>query len=134
LRHELDLRAKINVLADRQAGEIYFDQKRNLKTPVNKKEPRKTGLFPTWIPGTRAALFHGEQQVTKGIPSTYIWDAAHMQAMKEYLIRRSNEATGRDRSWDKATYESIDWRHHGEVVFKKLSNGQRIQISKYTND
>jgi len=53
--------------------------------------------------------------------------------MKEYLIRRSKEATGRDKSWDEATYESIDWRHHGEV-FKKLSNGRRIQISKYIND
>ena len=53
-----------------------------------------------------------------------------MPAMKEYLIRRSKEATGRDKSWDDATYESIDWRHHGEVL-KKLSNGRRIQISKY---
>jgi hypothetical protein len=114
LWHELDLRAKT------QAGEIY------------QKEPRKTGLFPTWIPGTRAALCHGEQQVTKGIPA-YIWDAAHTPALKEYLIRCSNEATGRDKSWDEATYESVDWRHYGEV-FKKLSHGRRIQISKYTND
>jgi hypothetical protein len=56
-----------------------------------------------------------------------------MPALKKYLIRRSNEATGRDKSWDEATYESIDWRHDGEV-FKKLSHGRRIQISKYTND
>jgi hypothetical protein len=53
--------------------------------------------------------------------------------MKEYLIRRSKEATGWDKSWDEATYNSIDWRHHGEV-FKKLSNERRIQISKYIND
>jgi hypothetical protein len=72
-------------------------------------------MFPTWIPGTRAALFHSEQQVTKGIPE-YIRDAAHMPALKEeYLIRCSKEATGRDKSWDEAIYESIDWRHHGEV-------------------
>jgi hypothetical protein len=118
--HELDNREQINVLADKQANAIY-------RTPQ-----RQTGLFPSWIPGTRAALFHGEQQVTKGIHS-YIRDAAHTPAMKEYLIRRSNEATGRDKSWDDATYESIDWRHYGEV-FKKLSNGRRIQISKYVND
>jgi hypothetical protein len=42
---------------------------------------------------------------------TYIQDAAHMPAMKEYLIRRSKEATGRDKSWDDATYESIEWQH-----------------------
>jgi hypothetical protein len=33
---------------------------------------------------------------------------------KEYLIRPSKEATGHDKSWNEATYESIDWRHHGE--------------------
>jgi hypothetical protein len=118
---ELDLCEKINVLADQQANAIY------------KKPQGRTGLFPTWIPGTRAALFHGEQQVTKGIPD-YIRDAAHTPALKEYLISRcSKEATGRDKSWNEATYESIDWQHHGEV-FKKLSNGRRIQISKYIND
>jgi hypothetical protein len=63
-----------------------------------------------------------------------IRDAARTPAMKEYLIRRSNEANGHDKSWDEAAYESIDWRHYGEVS-KKLSHGRgRIQISKYTND
>jgi hypothetical protein len=120
LLHKLDNREQINVLADKQANAIY------------RKPQHQTGLFPSWIPGTRAALFHSEQQVTKGIHS-YIRDAAHMPAMKEYLIRRSKEATGHDKSWDDATYESIDWQHHGEVL-KKLSNGRRIQISKYIND
>ena len=87
-----------------------------------KKPPWLTGLFPTWIPGTRASLFHGERQVvTKGIPA-YTWDAAHTPALKEYLIQHSNEATGHDKSWDEATCNSIDWRQHGEA-FKKLSNG-----------
>jgi hypothetical protein len=107
---ELDICEKINVLADKQANAIY------------KKPQGQTGLFLTWIPGTRAALFHGEQQVTKGIPDYIVRDAAHTPALKAYLIRCSKEATGRDKSWNEATYESIDWRHHGEV-FKKLSNG-----------
>jgi hypothetical protein len=72
LWHEFDLRLKINMLADQQADNIYW------------KQPRRTGLFPTWIPGTRAALlFHGEQQVTKGIHPAYIRDAAHTTPMKE---------------------------------------------------
>ena len=108
LWHELDRREQINVLADRQANAIY------------RKPQRQTGQFPSWIPGTRAALFHGDQQVTKGIPS-YNRDAAHKPAMKEYLIQHSKEATGREKSWDEATYESINWRHHCEVL-KKLSN------------
>jgi hypothetical protein len=107
-------------IADQQTGEIDW------------KQPRRTGLFPTWIPGTHAALFHGEQQVTKGIPA-YIRDAAHMPALKEHLIRCSKEATGRGKSWDEATYDSIDWHHHYGEVFKKLSHRRRIQISKYTN-
>jgi hypothetical protein len=90
LWQELDIHEKINVLADRQANAIY------------KKPLQLTELFPTWIPGTRAALFHGEQQVEKGIP-VYIWDAAPTPALKEYLIRHSKEATGCDKSWDEAT-------------------------------
>jgi hypothetical protein len=59
-----DIQEKNNVLADQQADATIYT-----------KPLRKTGLFLTWIPGTRAALFHGEQQVTKGIPE-YIRDAA----------------------------------------------------------
>ena len=117
---DLDIYAKINVLADQQAEAIY------------RKPPRRTGIFPTWVPGTRAALFHGDMQVTKGIPQ-YIRDAKNTPEMKKYLIRRSKEATGRDKSWDEETYATIDWRHLGET-FKKLSVGRKIQISKYTND
>jgi hypothetical protein len=53
--------------------------------------------------------------------------------MKEYLIRRSHEATGRDTKWDNNTFESIAWEPLGESL-KKLSIGQRIQLSKYMND
>jgi hypothetical protein len=77
---KLDMRAQINVLADRQADEIY------------RKSPGRTGLFPTWVPGTGAALFHNDAQVTKGIPE-YIRDAKHTPEMKQYLIRRSHTAS-----------------------------------------
>jgi hypothetical protein len=99
---ELDPSTQINILADRKADAIY------------RKHPDQTGLFPTCVPGTHTALFHGNGQVT-------------------HNIQRSQEATGRNKPWDEATYESIDWRHHGEA-FKKLSVGRRIQISKYSND
>jgi hypothetical protein len=112
--------AQINVLADRQAEAIYT------------KAPHRTGLFPTWVPGTRAALFHGPHQVTTRIPE-YIRIAKHAPDMKEYLIRRSHEATGRDTKWDDNTFDSIAWQPLGES-FKKLSVGQRIQLSKYMND
>ena len=117
---ELNNFAQINVLADRQANEIYSIR------------PRLTGLFPTWVPGTRAALFHGNSQVTKSIPE-YIREAKHTPDMKRYLIRRSKEGTGRTQPWDEHIYESIDWKHLGEN-FKKNSNGKRIQLSKYMND
>jgi hypothetical protein len=54
-----------------------------------------------------------------------------MPAMKEYLIRRSKEATGREKSWDNTTYESIDWRHYGES-FKKLFPTKRC-LSTFDN-
>jgi hypothetical protein len=53
--------------------------------------------------------------------------------MKEYLIRQSHEATGRDATWDETIFDTIAWKPLGEA-FKKLSIGQRIQLSKYMND
>ena len=78
---ELPPAAQINVLADQQADAIY------------NKRPHRTGLFPTWVPGTRAALFHGSQQITTRIPE-YIRTAKHAPELKSYLIRQSHEATG----------------------------------------
>jgi hypothetical protein len=70
---ELDPYAQINVLADEQAEKIY------------RKDPANTGIFPMWVPGTQAALYHDNQQVTKSIDN-YIRDAKHMPTMKKYLI------------------------------------------------
>jgi hypothetical protein len=112
--------AQINVLADHHADAIY------------QLSPNHTGLFPTWVPGTRAALFHNQHQVTKDYPQ-YLRTAAHAPDMQSYLVRRSKEATGRDSSWDAATFDTIAWKPLGEA-FKKLSTGQRIQLSKYMND
>jgi hypothetical protein len=53
--------------------------------------------------------------------------------MRKYLIRRSKEATGREKSWDSETYKTIAWKHFGKS-FGKLSLGRKIQILKYTND
>jgi hypothetical protein len=91
---ELDKYAQINVLADKQADKIYG------------KTSGQTRPFPTWVPGTLAALFDSNMQMTKDIPS-YIRDAKHTSNMKQYLIRRSTEATGRDKSWDEDTYTTI---------------------------
>jgi hypothetical protein len=52
---ELNVHAQINVLADEQADKIY------------QKDPGHTGIFPTWVTGTRAALFQDDRQVTKGV-------------------------------------------------------------------
>jgi len=71
--HDLTRDAQINVLADHQANAIYS------------KQPANMGIFPTWVPGTWAALFHEKYQVTKGIPE-YIRDAKHTPEMKRYLI------------------------------------------------
>jgi hypothetical protein len=117
---ELNAYAQINELADEQAEGIY------------QKDPGHIGIFPTWVSGTHAALFQDDRQVTKGV-AKYIQDAKHTPAMHQYHIRHSHTATGREKSWDEDTYETIGWKHFGES-FKKLSLGQRIQFSKYTND
>jgi hypothetical protein len=53
--------------------------------------------------------------------------------MKEYLIRRSQEATGRDSKWYETTFDSITWKPLREA-FHKLTVGQCIQLLKYMND
>jgi hypothetical protein len=59
---------------------------------------------------------------------------ARYEGLVYLTIRCSKEATWLEKSWDDNTYESLGWRHYGEL-FKHLSNGQeQIQISKYTND
>jgi hypothetical protein len=117
---ELTPYAQINIHADHHAETIHEDA------------PHLTGLFPTWIPGTRAALFKGKQQVTKDLP-TYIRHAKHTPIMREYLIQRSQTATGRDSKWDDTTFDSIAWKPLREA-FRKLPTGQRIQLSKFMND
>jgi hypothetical protein len=65
---ELDIRAQMNMLADRQADAISY-RKSPLDGPVS------------FRPGYRGIV----GQVTKGIPA-YIRDAKHTPVMKEYLL------------------------------------------------
>jgi hypothetical protein len=58
-----------------------------------------------------------------------------MPAMKEYLIRHSTEATGRDKSWDEATYKSIDWRQSTMAKYSKnyrTGDASRFQSTPMT--
>jgi hypothetical protein len=68
--------------------------------------------LPAWVSGTRAALFQDDIQVNSGVDKK-IQDAKHTPAMWQYLIHRSHKATGRKKSWDEDTYETIDWKHFG---------------------
>ena len=117
---ELSPYAQLNVLADRHAEQLHH-------TPAN-----HIGMFPQWIPGTEAALFHGNLQITSHV-SDYIRTAKHAPTMKTYLIERSQTASGRDSKWTEDIYDNIAWRPMGENL-RKLSIGQCIQISKYMND
>ena len=48
--------AQLNILADQHAEQLHQCQ------------PTLIGLFPTWIPGTTAALYHGNTSITANIP------------------------------------------------------------------
>jgi hypothetical protein len=45
-------------------------------TAIHHMPPNTTGLFPSWIPITKVALYHQDQQVTSNIPA-YIRTTAH---------------------------------------------------------
>ena len=49
--------AQLNVLADKHTKQLH-------NIPAN-----QIGMFPQWIPGTTAALFHGTQQITTNVPN-----------------------------------------------------------------
>ena len=93
--------AQLNVLADKYAEQLHT-------IPAN-----QIGMFPQWIPGTKAALFHGTQQITTNVPD-YIRTAKHAPTMKEYLIKRSKTASGRDSAWTMEIYDNIAWQPMGE--------------------
>jgi hypothetical protein len=71
---ELTPYAQINIQADHHANNLHDIA------------PHLTGLFPTWIPGTKAALFRDNCQVTKALPK-YIRTAHHTPIMKTYLLQ-----------------------------------------------
>jgi hypothetical protein len=112
--------AQINVLTDAHAEMI------------DTMPPPTIGLFPTWVPRTTATLFHDNNQVTSNLPK-YIHTTAHTPAMRNYLIRRSHTATGREATWNDVVFDSIAWQHLGQA-FQKHTVGQSTQLSKYMND
>ena len=118
--NELTPYAKMNVLADCYAEHLH-------------SQPETTiGIFPSWIPGTKAALFHGPSPITSDI-LTYIQRAAHKPHMREYRITRSQQATHCDSKWNDQIYDTIAWDYISEVLWK-LPIGRCIQLSKYMND
>jgi hypothetical protein len=100
---DLNPHAQINVLANAHA------------TAIHHMQPHTTGLFPSWLPHTKVALYHHGQQVTTNIPS-YVRSAAHTPDMREYLLERSHTATGRDTPWTEETFDNIAWKQLGHAL------------------
>ena len=117
---ELSPFAQINILADHHVEQLH-------------QQPTSSiGIFPMWLLGTTAALFHGSSLITSDIPE-YIWQAAHEPPMHEYLIEWSQTATDHESKWNNDIFHSISWQHMGEALWW-LSLGQWLQLSKYMND
>ena len=89
------------------------------------------GFFPTWIPGTTAALYHGPTQITTDIPN-YICNATHKPPMCAYLIKWSQNAMDHGSKWIDITYDNIAWQHLSKA-FQCLMIGQCTQLLKYIN-
>ena len=112
--------AKMNVLADRYAKYLH-------------SQPETTiGIFPSWIPGIKAAIYHGASQITSDIPNYIQW-AIQEPPMHEYLIQQSQTATNHDSKWNNQIYNTIAWEYIGELL-QKLLIGCHIQLFKYMHD
>jgi hypothetical protein len=116
--HELSISAKANCLADAVCTETH-------QQPLH-----RVGLFPTWVPGQRAALFHNGRLVTKKIDD-YIMKASTADRHREYLKDRSMRIDPKiANKWTDETFHDIDW-FPLESSLKSMPFGVRIQISKY---
>ena len=78
--NELTPYAKMNVLANCYAEYLHSQPETMI------------GIFPSWIPGTKAALFHGDSPITSDIPKYIQW-AVHKPPLQEYMINRSQHTT-----------------------------------------
>ena len=101
--NELTPFAQMNVLADCHAEHLHSQPATNIR------------IFPTWIPGTKAALFYGPSPITSDL-LTYIGRAAHEPQMRMYLIEWSQTATNRKLQWNDNVFDSIAWSHMGEAI------------------
>jgi hypothetical protein len=117
---ELTPYAKMNVLADRYAEYLQSQPETMI------------GIFPSWLPGTKAALFHGESQITSNIPK-YIRQAVHEPPLRAYMINKSQQARHYDSKWNDQIYDTIAWDYIGDLL-RKLPIGRRIQLSKFMHD
>ena len=99
---ELTPCAQINVLVDQYAERLH-----QCNTAF-------IGVFPTWIPGTAAALYHGLTQIMTNIPND-IHNATHEPPMCTYLIKWSKTASDCDSKWMNITYDNIAWQHLGKA-------------------
>jgi hypothetical protein len=127
-RSERTLRTFMDTKTDTSCGTNLTSGRKSMSLLIDKK------LTPasTRNPYDGLDCSRHEQQVTKGIPE-YIRDAAHMSALKEYLIRRFSPR----RQLDVTNHgmKPLMNRLTGATMQKTIERGgRRIQISKYIND
>jgi hypothetical protein len=108
---KLTILVKVNCHADQICSETH-------NNPV-----WSVGLFPKWIPGTKAGLLHHGKLITKW-QDKYIVTAATAPSLQAYLIKKSDQ---HDPSilteWSNTTFNDIDWSLV-ESSFKALSIGR----------
>ena len=107
---ELSPFAQINILVDHYAEQLH------------QQHTLSISIFPMWILGTTAALFHGSSLITSDIPE-YIQRAAHEPPVHVYLIEQSQTATDHESKWNDYIFHNIAWQHMGEAL-QWLSLGQ----------
>jgi hypothetical protein len=115
---ELSIAAKANCHAD------------DVCTKTHSKSLHRVGLFPTWVPGLRAALFHHGRLVTKKIDN-YVMTASTAPRHQQYLTECSKKFDPFiANDWSDETFQDIDW-FPLESSFKSMPFRIRIQIAKY---
>jgi hypothetical protein len=92
-----------------------------------------TGLFPEYIPGTRANIHFRGRLISKHADK-YVRALTHAPDLINYTIDRS-DSTLRDcqQKWTRPIFDNIDWAAFNSR-FTALSSNQRFRIAKYVHD
>jgi hypothetical protein len=102
-------------------------------TETHRRHPSAVGCLPDWIPGTKAALLHHGNLVSKK-QDVYVHTALTGPRLRKHLIKKSKKHNPFiTDDWDDATFDDINWKSVQASLESKTTR-EHYQLSKFINN